>query len=344
MSSTAALSTAPAADRAVARLAFARHASGDPAATIDVASADASARSYWRVRSAAGTTVLMDAPPYAGNLDAWLDIDARLRGAGLNAPEVFAADRKQGFLLLADLGSRSYLSALNDTTVEGLYATALDALATMQQRINPHGLPHFDEPFIVRELELLPTWFLQRHLGVAIACDEWDIIEVAFRALIDNATRQPQVFMHRDYHSRNLMVVAAHNPGVIDFQDAVLGPITYDAVSLLRDCYIAWDDARVLGWAEGYRQRLLATGTLDPRIDAARWQRWFDLTGLQRHLKVLGIFCRLWYRDGKRGYLADLPRVWQYVHAVATRYPEFDAFIALLQRWIGERDITAPRA
>lgn len=329
--------------RTLARLAFARAASGDPAARLVRASEDASARSYWRIGTPRGSTIVMDAPAGSGNLDAWLDVDARLRGAGLNAPEVLAEDRAQGFLLLSDLGTRPFLSELNDATADKLYADALDALLTIQTRVDPGGLPHFDEPFVVRELELLPTWFLQHHLGIAIECDEWDVIEVAFRLLVDNTQRQPRTFMHRDFHSRNLMRVAEHNPGIIDFQDAVLGPITYDVVSLLRDCYINWDDARVRDWAESYRKRLLDAGALDPRVDAARWQRWFDLTGLQRHLKVLGIFCRLWYRDGKRGYLADLPRVWRYVCGVASAYPELHDFLALLERWVDGRDLTVPR-
>ncbi|TAN08956.1 MAG: aminoglycoside phosphotransferase [Rhodanobacteraceae bacterium] len=336
--------TSPA-DRPAARLAFVRAALDTATATIEPASADASARSYWRVRTAGGDSrVLMDAPPGAGDLGMWLDIDLRLRRAGLNAPEVFAADRAHGFLLLSDLGERAYLSVLDAANADALYADALDALLTMQTHVSASGLPHFDEPFIVRELELMPRWFLERHLGIAVGCGEWDVIELAFRQLINNAVGQPQVFMHRDYHSRNLMQVAGLNPGIIDFQDAVLGPVTYDAVSLLRDCYIAWDDARVRGWAEGHRQRLLGAGALDPRVDAARWQRWFDLTGLQRHLKVLGIFCRLWYRDGKRGYLKDLPLVWHYVHTVAARYPELHDFNALMERFTGKRDLTAPRA
>ena len=326
--------------RVVARLAFARTAGGDPAARLEPASGDASARSYWRVRDALGNAIVMDAPPGSGDLAAWLDVNARLRGTGLNAPEVLAEDRAQGFLLVSDLGTRLYLSELGDATADALYADAMDALLVMQTRVDPHGLPRFDEAFVVRELELLPTWFLQRHLGIAIECDEWDIIEVAFRLLVDNTQRQPQVFMHRDYHSRNLMRVPAHNPGIVDFQDAVLGPITYDLASLLRDCYVAWDDARVRAWAESYRQRLIDAGALDPRVDAARWQRWFDLTGLQRHLKVLGIFCRLWYRDGKRGYLADLPRVWDYVRSVASGYPELHDFLKLLERWVDGRDLT----
>jgi aminoglycoside/choline kinase family phosphotransferase len=328
------------AERACARLTFARAATSDDNAIVEVASADASARSYWRVSSRAGSAVLMDAADMPQVLAPWLDVDARLRSAGLNAPEVLAADRARGFLLLSDLGSRLYLSELNDANADALYGDALEALAVIQTRVDPAGLPRYDETLLTTELELLPTWFLQRHLGVSITCAEWDVVEVAFRQLISNAIRQPQVFVHRDYHSRNLMIVPGHNPGIVDLQDAVLGPVTYDLASLLRDCYITWDDARVRTWAESHRQRLLSAGALDPRIDADRWQRWFDLTGLQRHLKVLGIFCRLWYRDGKRGYLGDLPRVWHYVHDVAARYPELHDFLDLLQRWAGDRDLT----
>lgn len=328
--------------RAAARLAFARTASRDPHASLEAASEDASARSYWRVHSAGGTAIVMDAPEGSGDLGRWLDVDARLRAAGLHAPEVLAEDRAQGFLLLSDLGTRSYLAELNDASADALYADALDALLRIQARIDPAGLPAYNEALLTTELELLPKWFLQRHLGIDIECDEWDIVEVAFRRLIDNARAQPRVFVHRDYHSRNLLVVPDHNPGIVDLQDAVLGPVTYDLVSLLRDCYIAWDGARVRGWAESHRLRLRDAGVLDARVDAERWMRWFDLTGLQRHLKVLGIFCRLWYRDGKRRYLADLPRVWQYVRDVASGYPELHDFLALLERWVGERDLTVP--
>jgi hypothetical protein len=193
-------------------------------------------------------------------------------------------------------------------------------------------------------MELMPTWFLQRHLGLDPSCAQWDAVEQPFRALVSNATRQEQVFVHRDYHSRNLLLAEHGGPGILDFQDAVRGPITYDLVSLLRDCYIEWDAERVDGWVEAHRQRLLHAHLLDTHVDAARFKRWFDLSGLQRHIKVLGIFCRLWYRDGKAAYLADLPLVWRYAIGVARRYPELAAFAALLERALGERDITQSRA
>ena len=330
--------------RADARLAFARSAAGNARVTLEEVSGAAGAPGCWRIRGPQRAAIVMDAPPGSGDLDVWIDVDARLRAAGLNAPEVLAADRAHGFLLLSDLGTRPYVSELNDANADALYADAMDALLTMQTRVDPHGLPRHDEPALVRELELLPAWFLQRHLGISIACEEWDVIEVAFRLLVDNAQRQPQTFMHRGYHSRNLMRVAIHNPGILHLQDAALGPITYDLVSLLRDCWIGWDDTRVRDWAESYRQRLLDAGAIDPRIDAPRWQHWFDLTGLQQHLKALGIFCRSWYRDGKHDGLGGLPRAWGYVRKVAAGYPELRDFLALLESWTEGRDLVEPAA
>ncbi len=328
-------------DRAGQRLAFARASLNDPTLTLEPASEDASLRSYWRTHGANGSAIVMDAPPPENEkLAAWLDIDARLRAAGLHAPQVLAEDREAGFVLMDDLGTRLFLHELNDSTADTLYASALDALFVMQTRVATHGLPPYDEQRLMTELELMPTWFLQKHLGVTVECDEWDIIELAFRRLIDNALVQPRAYLHRDFHSRNLLIVPDNSPGIIDLQDALLGPLTYDLVSLLRDCYIEWDEARVYAWAERHRQRLIDAGVLDAQIDARTWGRWFDLMGLQRHIKVLGIFCRLWYRDGKRGYLNDLPRVWRYVRSVASQYPEFTEFVALMESKIGGRDLT----
>ena len=270
----------------------------------------------------------------------------------------FAVDRTQGFIFMEDLGARAYLPALDDATADALYADALDALLRMQARVDPVGLPVFDEAFVTMELEIMPEWFLRRHLGHEIACEEWDVVELAFLRLVDAVRKQPQTFMHRDYHSRNLMVcdsgaiVSRHggdadsmraNPGIIDFQGAVLGPLTYDLASLLRDCYIEWPAERVEGWLQGHRERLVRAGALDSRADAATFRRWFDLAGLQRHIKVLGIFCRLCYRDGKTQYLADLPLVWRYVMRVARAYPDLAPLADLLERALGERDITRPR-
>jgi aminoglycoside/choline kinase family phosphotransferase len=316
------------------------------------ASADASFRSYWRVTANGDTRVVMDAPPDKENIAPWLDIGARLRAAGLHTPEVFAVDAARGFILMEDLGNRTYLPELNPASADALYGSALDALLSAQTRVSPQGLPAFDEAFLTMELELMPAWFLERHLGYVPGCEEWDVIEPAFRLIIDTARAQPQVFMHRDFHSRNLMLVEQHdpgimapglsNPGIIDFQGAVLGPITYDLASLLRDCYIAWPIEQVDAWVEGYRQRLLQAGATTAR--GTQFRRWFDLTGLQRHIKVLGLFCRLNYRDGKAAYLADLPLVLDYVLSVAKLYPELQAFAALIERAVGERDVTRARA
>jgi aminoglycoside/choline kinase family phosphotransferase len=312
---------------------------------LERASDDASFRRYLRMYVAgAPTRIVMDAPPDSEKLNTpiWLDVAARLRYAGLNAPQVFAQDLEQGFLLISDLGARPYLDELNEKTVDQLYADALDALLSMQTKISSAQLPVFNEAWLTAELELMPQWFLQRHLGHALNCDEWDIVELAFRTLINSAQTQPQAFMHRDFHSRNLMITDANNPGILDFQGAMRGPITYDLASLLRDCYIAWPQARIDVWVEDYRQRLVHAGIT--HADTMTFRRWFDLIGLQRHIKVLGIFCRLWYRDGKPGYLKDLPLVLHYVISVAQRYPDLSELAVLLERVIGGCDITAPRS
>ncbi|MEO5622802.1 MAG: phosphotransferase [Dokdonella sp.] len=332
---------------------FAANAFAEPTLSIESASVDASFRSYWRVTTGTGVTrIVMDAPPDKEDLAPWLDIGARLRHAGLHAPEVFAVDRAQGFVLMEDLGARTYLPALNDATVDVLYGDALMALTRMQRHVDARELPAYDRARLVAEMELMPEWFLKRHLGFTPGCEEWDVIEAALTRLVHAALEQPRVFVHRDFHSRNLLIVDSDNaatiasefpsPGIIDFQDGVLGPITYDLVSLLRDCYIEWPPERVDGWIENAHRGLCDTNLIGPSVTVARFRRWFDLMGLQRHIKVLGIFCRLWYRDGKAQYLDDLPLVWHYVISVARRYPEFADFVALLERAGGGRDITQP--
>jgi aminoglycoside/choline kinase family phosphotransferase len=330
--------------RADALRRFAETALAAHGLSIAPASADASFRSYWRVTAPGGSFVVMDAPPDRENLAPWLDIGARLHRAGLHAPEVHAVDREQGFVLMEDLGTRLYLGELSDASVDALYADALDALHRMQTSVETAGLPAFDETFVTTELEIMPEWFLKRHLGYEIGCDDWDVIELAFRTLITAVRSQPQTFMHRDYHSRNLLVVdSGAKPGIVDFQGAMIGPVAYDLASLLRDCYIAWDAERVGGWVDAYRERLRHAHLIDSHVDAARFRRWFDLAGLQRHIKVLGIFCRLNYRDGKAHYLADLPLVWHYVITVAERYAEIAPLADLMKRTLGDRDIAAAR-
>ena len=309
---------------------------------LSVASADASFRSYWRAVSRDRTCIVMDAPPAHEDVRPWLDIGARLRAAGLHSPEVFAVDLPNGFVLMEDLGNRTYLPELNDGSVDKLYGDALDALQRMQERVPAHNLPVFDATKTIPEMELLADWFLRRHLGIDPSCDGWDVIEQALRFIANVADEQPRRFMHRDYHSRNLLIAGHDNPAIIDFQGAMLGPVTYDLASLLRDCYIAWPIERVDVWVEQYRQRLAGTGIVN--VDGAHFRRWFDLIGLQRHIKVLGLFCRLNYRDGKAAYLRDLPLVVNYVLTVADFYPELVDFSAFLKRCIGGRDVTKAAA
>jgi len=331
-------------DRRAACLDFAqRHLAGRQL-TIEVASADASFRRYWRVREADASWIVMDAPPVQEDVQPWLDIGARLRRVGLHTPQVHAADADRGFVLMEDLGTRTYLPELNDASVDRLYGDALDALLRMQRDADAGGLPVFDATRTIPEMDLLGPWFFERHLGLTPSC-----IEQAFRRIAASADEQPRCFMHRDYHSRNLLLTqgaptapaaALANPGIIDFQGAMLGPVAYDLASLLRDCYIAWPIERVDAWVESYRQRLVAAGIVT--VDAAHFRQWFDMIGLQRHIKVLGIFCRLCYRDGKASYLADLPRVLDYVLDVTRRYLGLIDFTDLLERAVEGRDITRP--
>ncbi|HWT15639.1 MAG TPA: phosphotransferase, partial [Patescibacteria group bacterium] len=308
---------------------------------IAPASSDASFRSYHRVASRDNSFIVMDAPPDKEDVAPWLDIHARLRKANVNAPELVAVERSQGFILMFDLGDQSYLSQLNDQTADTLYRDALNTLYAMQTRVDSNGLESYHYGKLVAEMELFPEWFLQRHLGLQPNCAGWDTIEHAFSVLTASALEQPQVFVHRDFHSRNLMRTTLNNPGVIDFQDAVKGPITYDLVSLLRDCYIEWPKERVLAWMQAYRERAAAANLI--AHNELRFKRWFDLMGVQRHLKVLGIFCRLWYRDGKPQYLADLPLVLKYTLDVATVNKDLKPFGEWLAKVTANIDLTRPR-
>jgi aminoglycoside/choline kinase family phosphotransferase len=297
--------------------------------SVSVASADASFRRYFRVHRGADTWIVMDAPPDKEDTAPFIAVAKMLVDAQVNAPRVLAENRAEGYLLLTDLGVRTYLSSLERSLqVEELYGAALDALKRMQcgASTSARNLPAYDASLLRRELDLFPEWFLGRHLGFTPNDAQRHTIESSFALLIENALEQPQVFVHRDYHSRNLMITdgAAQgaNPGVLDFQDAVLGAVTYDLVSLLRDCYVAWPNERVEGWVMGYREQLAKTDIIGVGRNDAEFLRWFDFMGLQRHLKVLGIFARLWHRDGKRGYLKDLPRVMDYVMLVSAKYKE----------------------
>jgi N-acetylmuramate 1-kinase len=304
----------------------------DPA-RIEPASADASFRRYFRVTRADESFIIMDAPPGKEDLGPYLQVTGQLAGIGLNVPWVLARDVSQGLLLLTDLGTRLYLPELTDVAAaEGLYKSAFASLVRMQSagRAGAAALPPYDGALLTRELQLMADWFLAKHLQQALGAAERAMLEQLFEFLVQTALAQPATFVHRDFHSRNLMVTPESSPGIIDFQDAVNGPVTYDLVSLLKDCYVAWPAAKVREWALQYRQLLLSAG-FDLGADEREFLRWFDLMGLQRHIKVLGIFCRLFYRDGKSQYLHDLPRVLDYVHATSMAYPETAAFARFVE-------------
>jgi aminoglycoside/choline kinase family phosphotransferase len=307
-----------------------------PFTRIAPASADASFRRYFRIWRADGVTrVVMDAPPEKEDVAPYLQVSRLLARCRVHVPQVEASDVRAGFVLLEDLGSVSYLSRLRTAgDAEALYQDALEALLRIQieGREAASVLGRYDRSALARELALLPEWFCARHLRLDLGEDERLLLDSTFEFLIKEALAQPVVFVHRDYHSRNLMVLEHDNPGVIDFQDALAGPCGYDLVSLLKDCYIDWPRARVESWVRGYRARLLARGG-QGGSDGGEYLRWFDLIGLQRHIKVLGIFARLWYRDGKNAYLNDLPRTLDYVSDTARRYPELQAF----SRWVETR-------
>ena len=296
------------------------------------ASSDASFRRYWRVRHAGETLIAMDAPPAFEDCGRFADLSRRFRAIGINTPEIHAEDRAQGFLLIADLGDRVYLGELNADTADRLYGDALGALAIIQTCGPLEGLPFYDDPFLRRELDLFSAWFLRAQLDLTLDEEEQAMLSHANDILVASALEQPRVCVHRDFHSRNLMLTDRGNPGVLDFQDAVVGPVTYDLVSLLRDCYITWPAERVTDWALCYRQLARQSGVLR-EDDPEQFLRWFDLMGMQRHLKACGIFARLHQRDGKSHYLGDIPRTLEYVVKVAGKYAELDG----LGRFLAER-------
>ncbi|HEX4024925.1 MAG TPA: phosphotransferase [Steroidobacteraceae bacterium] len=308
---------------------------------LEAASNDASFRRYFRAWGADGhTRVVMDAPPDKEDTAPFLKVAGLLARCDVHVPRVDAVDAARGFVLLEDLGSTQYLVRLRaGVDPQSLYGDALEALRRIQlQGLQAaRELPPYDRAALEREMALMPEWFCTRHLRLTLDAEDRGVLADTFELLSHAALSQPVVFVHRDYHSRNLMWLPQGNPGILDFQDALAGPITYDLVSLLKDCYIDWPRARVERWVEEYRARLVAQGGAADAAGAAgadprEFLRWFDLVGLQRHIKVLGIFARLWWRDGKSGYLADLPRTLQYVRDAAGRYSQLSAFAAWLER------------
>jgi aminoglycoside/choline kinase family phosphotransferase len=284
------------------------------------ASADASFRRYFRVAIEGTSWIAMDAPPEHEDCRAFVHVARLLRAAGVNAPEIVAEDIARGFLLLTDLGDTTYLSALNEENADRLMGDAINALLKWQGASRTGELPPYDERLLQRECDLFPEWYVAHHLRLTLSTAQRQTLANVVRLVISRSLMQPAMFVHRDFMPRNLMV-AEPNPGVIDFQDAVYGPITYDLVSLTRDAFVSWEEARVLDWSARYWEKAKRMGLpVDP--DFSAFYRDFEWMGLQRHLKVLGIFARLRYRDGKSGYLEDTPRFMRYARAVAERYAE----------------------
>jgi hypothetical protein len=288
--------------------------------TMQPASADASFRRYFRVAADGRSWIAMDAPPPHEDCRPFVRVAGLLRAAGVNAPRVEAQDLERGFLLLTDFGDTTYLAALDEANADRLFGDAIEALLKWQLASREGELPAYDEALLQRECELFPQWYIARHLGVTLPDAQQQALSETFKLIIARARAQPAVYVHRDYMPRNLMVTDP-NPGVIDFQDAVYGPVSYDMVSLTRDAFVSWEEERVIDWTVRYWERAKKTGLpVDPDFGRFYWD--FEWMGLQRHLKVLGIFARIHYRDGKQGYLEDTPRFMRYARAVAERYRE----------------------
>jgi aminoglycoside/choline kinase family phosphotransferase len=297
---------------------------------LQPASSDASFRRYFRVRTGNASMILMDAPPEREDCRPYVAVGELLEQAGVHVPTIHARDLDSGFLLLEDLGDRLYLDELDENNASTLYGDALAALLAMQLRVPAGSVPRYDSSLVMRELSLFGDWFLGKHLGIETAGTMGDVLSKSFRLLTTRFSEQARVFVHRDYHSRNLMRTLDRNPGVLDFQDAVGGPAAYDVVSLLRDVYIEWPQERVEAWLLEYHRDALIQGVPIP-TDAAKFFRDADLIGAQRHLKIAGIFCRLYYRDGKADYLRDIPLTLRYLIDECRRQPELASLHTLLE-------------
>jgi aminoglycoside/choline kinase family phosphotransferase len=296
-------------------------------------SGDASFRRYFRVSSKGKSWIAVDAPPEHENSKAFVEIAETWYKQGVNVPRVISVDLQQGFMFLSDFGDRLYLPALIEGSVESLYQSAVHELFKIQQ-CDVDSLPVYDSVMLQREMSLFAEWFLQKLLDIELSAYEESDVKKAFDSLEQNALVQPSVCVHRDFHSRNLMITSEEAPGVIDFQDAVKGPITYDLASLFRDCYISWPDDAVYSWVERFRVELVEKRLLSSDVTCAEFERWFDLMGMQRHLKAIGIFARLSIRDDKHSYLLDIPRTLNYVAVICAKYPELNAFNALVEHKI----------
>jgi len=301
---------------------------GLPSGELRPASADASFRRYFRLYQPGHTLIVMDAPPEHEDIRPFERINRILERHGVHVPQIHASCVERGLMLLEDFGTTPYLAALNEGSVGRLYDDAMTTLLRIQT-CPTEGLPTYDDQLLLQEMRLFDTWYLERHLGMRLGEDERELLERVYGMLSERARAQPQVFVHRDYHSRNLMVTKARSPGVIDFQDAVVGPLTYDLISLLRDSYIEWPEDKVLQWARAFHERVREAGLAD--TDWETFRQDFDWMSAQRHLKVAGIFARLHHRDGKSGYLKDIPLTLRNLRRAVAPYPEFAAFTHWLE-------------
>jgi aminoglycoside/choline kinase family phosphotransferase len=299
-----------------------------PPATLTAASSDASFRRYFRWEGAGRSFVVMDAPPPQENCKPFVDIAFLLAKSGINVPKIYAEDLERGFLLLNDLGNKTYLDVIDGENADALFSDALQALLAFQQLPMVAPLPSYDVALLRRELELFPEWYVKRELGIEFDAAQQQQWQSVSELLIDSALAQPKVLVHRDYMPRNLML-SEPNPGVLDFQDAVYGPVTYDVTCLFKDAFLSWPEERVRGWLESYWQQASALD-IPVQADFEDFLRASDLMGVQRHLKVIGIFARICHRDGKPRYLADVPRFFAYIEAVIARRPELADLQALL--------------
>jgi N-acetylmuramate 1-kinase len=309
-----------------------RETLGDEAFTLAPASADASFRRYFRVTTDTGTRIVMDAPPEHEDCRPFIQVAALLASAGLNAPQILAQDLARGFLLLSDLGTITYMAALKEAPerADDLFSDASDALVRWQLASAPDILPPYNAALLRRELDLFPVWYIERHLNLRLKDTQKNVIEESFALIMRSNLAQPSVYVHRDYMPRNLML-SSPNPGVLDFQDAVYGPITYDVASLFKDAFISWEEQRALDWTIRYWEKA-RRAALPVDADFGTFYRDLEWMGLQRHLKILGIFARLFYRDGKHGYLEDTPRFVAYVRAVCQRYTALTPLLRLFDQ------------
>ncbi|MFA6016113.1 MAG: phosphotransferase [Gallionellaceae bacterium] len=305
------------------------------------ASADASFRRYFRATFTDGNTlIVMDAPPQHEDCKPFIHIAKIFENAGTHVPHIYAQDLEQGFLLLSDLGSSTYLQVLNADNAPQLYAQATDALIEIQLASRENQLPSYDEALLRRELNLFPEWYISKHLGITLNAKQLDALERSFKRILENNLAQPSVYVHRDYHSRNLML-SEPNPGILDFQDAVYGPITYDLASLFKDAYIKWEEHEVMDWLIRYWEKARKAG-LPVREDFGEFYRDYEMMGVQRHIKVLGIFARLYHRDGKEGYLKDMPLVLDYLRRACARYIDLKPLSNLLMEFDMLSEASAP--